>query len=458
MIGFDYGTSNCAAATMVNGQPQLITLGNHGRYMPSTLYSPSRDIISYALAQKLPITAQEEFKQQRQLQLVKGVNAMSELKEDDIPTHISFGETALARYLEDPEEGYYLKSPKSFLGASGLLPPQIALFEDIVASMMLEVKQQSEKALGREVTQTVIGRPINFQGLNAQKSNQQAIEILTNAAKRIGFKDVEFQYEPVAAGFEFEATLSKETRVLVVDIGGGTSDISMLLMGPEYTKNEDRSKQLLAHSGQRIGGNDLDIQLCMRGLMPSLGLNSLALTGKTMPTSFHWQAASINNINDQTDFYSDSNQRALKQLIKDASEPHLIERLLKVQQEKLTYQLVNSAERAKIALTNNESLEVSLDYLITDNLTDLSTNVSRDTLYQANARHLDSIGKLIEDTVTQAGCQPDVIFVTGGSAQSPVLQQYLNDYFKDHQSKLVTGDHFGSVTAGLSRWAENIFR
>jgi len=425
--------------------------------MPSTLYSPSRDIISYSLAQQLSGTNQAMFKQQRHLQIVKGGRAISELKEDDISTHLSFGESALARYLDDPEEGYYLKSPKSFLGAGGLLPPQIALFEDIVASMMLEVKQHSEKALNREITQTVIGRPINFQGLNAQKSNQQAIEILTNAAKRIGFKDVEFQYEPVAAGFEFEATLTQETRVLVVDIGGGTSDISMLLMGPKYTKKQDRTAQLLAHSGQRIGGNDLDIQLCMRGLMPSLGVNSLALTGKTMPTSFHWQAASINNINDQTEFYSDTNERALKQLIKDAAQPKLIERLLKVQQEKLSYQLVNSAERAKIALTNHESIDVALNYLADDLTDDLSPIVSRDTLYQANARHLDSIGKLIAETVEQANCQPDVIFVTGGSAQSPVLQAYLNDYFKSHHSKLVTGDHFGSVTAGLSRWADNIF-
>lgn len=458
MIGFDYGTSNCAAAAMDNGQPKLITLGEHGRYMPSTLYAPSRDIISYSLAQQLSGTAQSKFQQERHTQINKGVRAMSELKEDEIPTHLSFGEDALSRYLEDPEEGYYLKSPKSFLGASGLLPPQIALFEDIVASMMLEVKQQSEQALGHEITQTVIGRPINFQGLNAQKSNQQAIEILTNAAKRIGFKDVEFQYEPVAAGFEFEATLTEEKRVLVVDIGGGTSDISMLLMGPKYTKSQDRNAQLLAHSGQRIGGNDLDIQLCMRGLMPSLGVNSLAATGKTMPTSFHWQAASINNINDQTEFYSDANGRALKQLIKDAAEPKLIERLLKVQQEKLSYQLVNSAERAKISLTNNESVNVELAYLTNNTTDNLSALVSRDTLYQANARHLDSIGKLIANTVEQAGCNPDVIFVTGGSAQSPVLQSYLNNYFKSHHATLITGDHFGSVTAGLSRWADNIFR
>lgn len=439
---------------MQHNKPQHIQLGSHGRYMPSTLYAPSRDIISYDLANKLPLAKQTDFKNQRQLQLSKGVVAMRELREDDIPTNLNFGEFALTRYLEDPEEGYYIKSPKSFLGASGLLLPQVALFEDIVASMMLEVKTKAEQTVGHEITQTVIGRPINFQGLDAQKSNQQAVEILTNAAKRIGFKDVEFQFEPVAAGFEYEATLAKETRVLVVDIGGGTSDISMLLMGPQFSHLDDRTNQLLAHSGQRIGGNDLDIQLCMRGLMPALGLDSLATTGKPLPSSFHWQAASINNINDQTEFYSDRNARALKQLMKDAAKPQLIERLLKVQQEKLSYQLVNSAERAKIALTTTDNTAVALSYLDSA----LERDVSRDTLYQANARHLDNIGKLITNTIKQANCQPEVIFVTGGSAQSPILKTYLNNFFDGQGITLVTGDHFGSVTAGLARWAGNIFK
>ncbi|MCG7531170.1 molecular chaperone [Psychrobium sp. MM17-31] len=454
MIGFDYGTSNCAVAFMQQDKPQHINLGQHGRYMPSTLYAPSRDIISLDLMQKLPTAKHQGFKSARQLQLSKGSAAMRELREDDIPTHLSFGQLALDRYLEDPEEGYYIKSPKSFLGASGLLPPQIALFEDIVASMMLEVKTNTEQQLGREITQTVIGRPINFQGLDAQKSNQQAIEILTNAAKRIGFKDVEFQFEPVAAGFEFESTLTKETKVLVVDIGGGTSDISMLLMGPQYSVLDNRTQQLLAHSGQRIGGNDLDIQLCMRGLMPALGLGSLATTGKPLPTSFHWQAASINNINDQTEFYSDSNGRALAQLKKEAAEPQLIERLIKVQQEKLSYQLVNSAERAKVSLTDNGNIAVPLNYLADE----LTSPVSLDTLYQANTRHLDNIGKLIDNTIEQANCQPDVVFVTGGSAQSPVLRNFLTNYFKDADIELVTGDHFGSVTAGLARWAGKVFK
>ncbi len=83
------------------------------------------------------------------------------------------------------------------------------------------------------------------------------------------FKEIEFQYEPVAAGFEYEASLTQETRVLVVDIGGGTTDCSMLLMGPEHITKTTRHEQLLAHSGIRIGGNDFDIRIALKGIMPS---------------------------------------------------------------------------------------------------------------------------------------------------------------------------------------------
>jgi len=451
MIGFDYGTSNCAVAAMDNGSPRLCTLGEHGKFMPSTLYSASRETIVNWLDGQLPRSQQSLFQRQRQVQLSKGHSKLRELAFDDISAELEFGQQALAHYLEDPEEGYYIKSPKSFLGASGLHPQQISLFEDIVASMMSHVKTNTERSLGREISQAVIGRPINFQGLKGEESNQQAIAILTNAAKRVGFKDVEFQFEPVAAGFEFEATLAREKRVLVIDIGGGTTDISMLLMGPKLSPLIDRQAHLLGHSGQRIGGNDLDIQLTMRGLMPSLGVKSLASTGKPMPTSFHWQAASINNINDQTDFYSGANERALKELIKQAASPQLVARLLKVQQEKLTYQLVNSGEKAKIALSDTQQHNVDLSYLDSG----LSTQVTRDTLFQANKRHLQSIAKLIDQTIAQAGCQPDVIFVTGGSAKSPVLHQFLEQHF--NSSELVTGDHFASVTAGLARWSQRIF-
>lgn len=452
MIGFDYGTSNCAVAVMENGRANILALANNSQYIPSSLYAPSRDVIVNWLYQQLPVAEQGHFKAQRLMKLQKGQAVIRELNEDGISTELFFGHDALAKYLEDPEEGYYIKSPKSFLGASGLLPVQIQLFEDIVAAMMANIKRQSEMVLQREISQTVIGRPINFQGLQADKSNRQALQVLTNAAKRVGFKDVEFQYEPVAAGFEFESTLKEESQVLVVDIGGGTTDCSMLLMGPNFANKIDRRAHILSHSGVRIGGNDLDIQLALKGIMPSLGMNTQLKSGKPVPINSYRQAVSINNINDQTEFYSQANRRYLEQLVRDAQQDDQVGRLLKVHDQKLSYRLVNGAERAKIALTDVEQHQIDL----TDVAVDLTAQVSRMSMLAATARELDNIAKLMQAAVEQAQCQPDVIFVTGGTAKSPVLNQFIQQQMPN--IPVVIGDHFGSVTSGLARWAEKVFR
>jgi hypothetical chaperone protein len=451
MIGFDYGTSNCAVGVMENSTPKILSLGDHGRYIASTLYAPSRDIIVNCLHSQLTLDAQKNFQQQRQWQFQKGQNALRELKLDGYPTELSFGQQALNNYLEEPDEGYYIKSPKSFLGASGLMPQQIELFEDIVAAMMLNIKQLTEQNLAREVTQTVIGRPINFQGIRGEESNRQAIEVLTKAAKRVGFKDVEFQFEPVAAGFEFEATLSQETKVLVVDIGGGTTDCSMLLMGPEQAKHQERNNDLLSHSGERVGGNDFDIALALKGIMPSFGLNSTLKSGKPMPANSYWQAMAINNISDQTEFYSGENNRYLSQLVRDAKHPELVSRLLTVQQQKLSYRVVNAAEQSKIILTEQAKNHINF----ADIEPELTVDIDRECFLNSCQRELSTIGKLMRDAIAQANCQPDVVFVTGGSAKSPVLNQYLQQQFND--TPIIVGDHFGSVTAGLTRWAKTIY-
>lgn len=451
MIGFDYGTSNCAVGVMKNNTPELLSLGDHGRYISSTLYAPSRDIIVNWLHNNLSLAEQKNFQQQRQSQLNKGRNSLRELTLDGYPTELSFGQPALNNYLQEPDEGYYIKSPKSFLGASGLMPQQVDLFEDIVAAMMSNIKTLTEASLGRSVNQTVIGRPINFQGMQGEESNRQAIQILTNAAKRVGFKDVEFQFEPVAAGFEYEASLTKETKVLVVDIGGGTTDCSMLLMGPEHAALADRTDDLLSHSGERVGGNDFDIAFALKGIMPSFGLDSLLKTGKTMPSNSYFQAMAINNISHQTQFYSAENGRFLQQLIRDAEQPELLTRLLTVQKQKLSYRVVNAAEQSKIGLTEQTEQQIDLS----DIYEELTVKLNRDGFTEACHRQLSAIAMLMKDAIAQANCQPDVVFVTGGSAKSPMLNKFLQAQFQ--HTPIVVGDHFGSVTAGLTRWANTIY-
>ncbi|MGK4474845.1 molecular chaperone [Aeromonas molluscorum] len=450
IIGFDYGTSNCAVAVMEQGSPRLLSLGA-SHYLPSTLHAPHRDAIAGLLAEGLSPTQQQSYLKLRGPVVQRAQSVRRQMRDEGLIDELSFGGAALERYLEAPDEGYYIKSPKSFLGAYGLKPPQIALFEDIVCAMMLHVRQEAEQQLGQPVRSAVIGRPVNFQGLAGEESNRQAIAILSEAARLSGFEQVEFLYEPVAAGFEFEARLSKDAVVLVVDIGGGTTDCSMLRMGPGYRDRLDRSSDLLGHSGQRIGGNDFDIRLTVEGMMPLLGMHETLKTGKPLPHPLFWDAAAINDVSAQSRFYSLETARSLQELQLDSKPGSKLARLARLRAHKLSHQLVWRAEQGKISLSDQESCQQPLTELERD----LHADLTRDQLATAAAPLLEKIGELMDEAIAAAGIVPDRVFVTGGSARSPLIKAYINA--KLPAIPVDGGDDFGSVASGLARYAERLF-
>ncbi|MEJ4044826.1 molecular chaperone [Erwinia sp. SLM-02] len=448
-IGFDYGTANCSVAIMDNGQPRMLPLEQGSPYLPSMLCAPTREAVSEWLFRHHQVPTPQAESQA----LLRRAVAFN--REEDIevtPASVKFGLASLAQYMDDPEEVWFVKSPKSFLGASGLKPQQVALFEDLVCAMMLQIRQSAESSLNDSVTQAVIGRPVNFQGLGGEDANQQAEGILARAASRAGFSDVIFQFEPVAAGLDFEATLSKESRVLVVDIGGGTTDCSMLLMGPQWHDKSDRSDSLLGHSGCRVGGNDLDIMLAFKELMPLLGLGGETVKGMGLPALPWWNAVAINDVPAQSDFYAAASNKLLQDLIRDAREPEKVKRLLKVWRQRLSYRLVRAAEESKIALSDRPQTLAGLDF-IDDGL---ATDISVAALQAAISQPLERIQEQVALALETSGTKPDVIYLTGGSAKSPVLRQALQRQLPD--IPLTSGDDFGSVTAGLARWAQVMFR
>ncbi len=450
-IGFDYGTSNCAVALMQLGRVCRLPLEGDETYLPSTLFAPHRDAIADLLLPLLPAGQQPAYLAERQLAIAKGRRLQAHLEDDGLEYQLRVGRAATERYLAAPDEGYYLKSPKSFLGAAGLSTGQLHLFRDIVAAMMALIKTRAEQTLGAEIRQAVIGQPVNFQGLRGEESNRQARTILREAALLAGFAEVAFQFEPVAAGLEYEAGLRQEQRVLVLDIGGGTTDCSLLRMGPERARSDDRQADLLGHSGQRIGGNDVDIRLAVAELMPLCGMHGVSQRGLPMPAPLFWNAMSINDVQAQSRFYSPDTARLLQQLMREAREPEQLARLEWVRAHKQSHHLVWEAEQAKIQLTEQEQLE-RLVQLLDESL---SVPFSRVRQAEISAPLLSKIGELADDAMAQAGCRPDAIFITGGSAKSPVIRHWLGQRYPE--LPLVEGDHFGSVIAGLARWAEHCF-
>jgi len=448
-IGFDYGTANCSVAVMGDNGPQLLALENNEPYLPSMLCAPTREAVSECLHRHWQVSTGSDENQQ----LLR--RAISFNREEDIPVNadsVLFGLQALAHYVEDPQEVYFVRSPKSFLGANGLKAQQIALFEDLVCAMMFHIKRQAEGALQQQIDQAVIGRPINFQGTGGDEANHQAQGILQRAAQRAGFKDIEFQFEPVAAGLDFEATLSEEKTVLVVDIGGGTTDCSVLLMGPQWRDRADRQQSLLGHSGCRVGGNDLDIMLAFKQLMPLFGMGGETEKGIALPALPYWNAVATNDVPAQNDFYGSANARLLRDLIRDAAEPEKVQRLLKVYQQRLSYRLVRAAEESKIALSAQESTQVPLAFVQPD----LAETIGQGQLAEAISQPLQRIQEQVTAALATSQSTPQVIYLTGGSARSPLLRTALQQQLPG--IPIVGGNDFGSVTAGLARWAQTLFR
>ncbi|MBN6046103.1 molecular chaperone [Citrobacter sp. ku-bf4] len=448
-IGFDYGTANCSVAIMRAGKPQLLKMENGSTLLPSMLCAPTRESVSEWLYRHHDVPTPDD---ETQALLRRAIRFN---RDEDIDVHansVQFGLSSLGHYIDDPEEVYFVKSPKSFLGASGLKPQQVALFEDLVCAMMLHIRQQAQNQLPEAITQAVIGRPINFQGTGGDEANSQAQGILDRAAKRAGFQDVVFQYEPVAAGLDYEATLQEEKRVLVVDIGGGTTDCSLLLMGPQWHHRADRESSLLGHSGCRVGGNDLDIALAFKHLMPLLGMGGETEKGIALPVLPWWNAVAINDVPAQSEFYSSATGRLLNDLVRDAREPEQVALLQKVWRQRLGYRLVRSAEESKIALSSQPEVNATLPFIRDD----LATIVSQKALEGALDQPLSRILEQVQLALDNAQEKPEVIYLTGGSARSPLIKKALAA--KLPGIPIAGGDDFGSVTAGLARWAEVVFR
>ena len=426
--GFDYGTSHCSIGTHdPSGNVILAPLEVESRHIPSTLWAPRVNLgFRHDAEDRLDLTA----------------NSFKDLK---------FGEVALQAYLADPTEGYFVKSPKSFLGAPGLSDEVKTRFVSIVAAMMANVRQKAEAAFHAPPEQVVIGRPVNFQGPSGRTENSQALEMLHAAAREAGFVDVEFLFEPMAAAMEYESKLSDERLVLVVDVGGGTTDCSFVRVGPRRAAQSDRSQDVLGHSGERLGGNDYDQALALKSVMPALGLGSELRNGLPVPNNYLVDAVSTNDVNAQQRFYSKDTGERIDYFLQESTQPQCIERLYRLRAGKGTYRLLRQVELGKIELSDSLQALVDLGFIEPD----FSAPVEREDFADASERLLQRLGALIDEVVNQSGTQPDVVYLTGGMARATIVREHLQQVLGDVPH--VDSDHFASVTEGLTLHAQRIF-
>ena len=358
-------------------------------------------------------------------------------------TSTYFGTEAIRRYLEGAE-GSFVASPKSYIGAD-VPQRQLITFVDVIARMLTYMRTVALQRFPHTGL-AVIGRPVRFRGTAGVVGEEQAERVLREAANAAGFEAVEFLFEPIAAALDYERVLNEDKILLVLDVGGGTTDCSMIRVGPRCRDRIDRESDILGSDGIRLGGKDLDFALAYGKVAPLLGIGTYLQDKLPFPRHYFDSALSM-HIPKRDEFHSPLTANRLRALANRSHSPDHIDRLLKVQRERLGEYVLWQAEQAKITLSRSKSTRVRLDR-IEDGL---HASINRGSYEQLAA---DTDGKLmsvIDSVVQQAGMRPDEIYLTGGMAQSPSLRAALRVKLGDVE--LVDGDFFGSVASGLTTWA-----
>jgi hypothetical chaperone protein len=364
---------------------------------------------------------------------------------------IFFGREGVEKYI-DGHPGRLLRSLKSVLG-SKLMDETTQIghdkygFSEIIGFFAAHIKRTAELKIDSSLEHTVLGRPVYFVD-DDPIADKKAETELKDVFIQQGFKNVSFEFEPIAAARDYESRIDKEELVLIMDIGGGTSDFSLIRLSPKSRNKQDRTDDIIANYGIHIGGTDLDKQFSLAAVMPEMGRGSLTIDGRLMPPNDYSTLTTWHEINS---LYQKKTRVEIAKLYNLSSRKDLVKRLLKTVEKQRGHELANAVELAKIYLSNNNATEIDLDFIEDDWL----INVTQEQLLNSISLQIHKVMQAAKNTVT-LGAGMDVsqiktVFMTGGSIGLPVFENQVRAIFPN--ANVIQGDHFSSVATGLGMCA-----
>jgi hypothetical chaperone protein len=290
----------------------------------------------------------------------------------------------------------------------------------------------------------VHGRPVHFVD-NDPAADAKAEQTLREIAREIGFDEVTFQFEPIAAALDYERQISTEEIALIADIGGGTSDFSIVRLSPQRHDGADRASDILANDGVRIGGTDFDRQLSLGVVMPLFGFGSaMKRAGLEVPSRYFHDLATWSNINRM---YEPRVMAELRQVRREASEPEMLDRLVRVIGEQRGHTLAMEVEEAKIALADSRQASIPLEWVAPG----LDAAIGRPDLVSHTRQLAERIAARIKNCLAQAQLSAsdiDAVFLTGGSVRLAHVRKAITKAVPS--ARIVDGDTFGAVGKGLT--------
>jgi hypothetical chaperone protein len=367
----------------------------------------------------------------------------------------STGPSGIERFLTRDAAGRLVQSLKSFLTSRSLLSTEVfgvrITLEELIARILRDLREEAEQAFGVPITSAIAGRPVRFVGAETEADNTYAENRLRTAYNLAGFKHVEFEFEPVAAAHYYESTLQHDELILIGDFGGGTSDFSLIRVGPSIRKRGRTSSDLVGNAGVGIAGDAFDAKIVRHLVSPHLGAGTqMRSLKKTLPVPT-WVYAKLERWHHLSFLKAKDTMNMLASVRAQAIEPEKIEALLHLVTEDLGYSLHQSVQQTKCALSTAKSARFHLS----DGAIDIDTPAQRSTFEKWIAAELADIETCVDGLLSGAGVSPvkvDKVFLTGGSSFVPAVRRIFERRFG--ADKIQTGGEFTSVAQGLALKAE----
>lgn len=373
--------------------------------------------------------------------------------EDDGRTHVHAGPSAISRYLASEEKnGRLVQSLKSFL-ASRLFSATRVMgktyrLEDLIALLLRPLREEAEARFGLRIERIVAGRPVHFVGSDTKEAEELAMTRLTAAMHNAGFREVTFELEPVGAAYHYEQGLTGDELILIADFGGGTSDFSLLRVGPSFAGAGRRAESILGHDGIGLAGDAFDGKLVRNLVAPHLGRGAefRSMMGHVLPVPA-WIYRHLERWHHVSLLKSPKTLRLLLDLRRDALEPQKLEALIHVVRADLGFLLYRATEQVKRTLSD----EAKATFLFQHDPVGIAALLPRDRFEEWIAEELARIGSCVDGLLERCGIPTeriDRVFLTGGSSFVPAVRALFLERFGPE--RVTSGAELTSVASGLA--------
>jgi hypothetical chaperone protein len=359
---------------------------------------------------------------------------------------VNAGPWAIEAYLDDPGETRFIQSFKSYAASALFSETQILgrryTFEDMLSAFLLRLRERGGEALNAAGGRVIVGRPVRFVGSSPDPA--LALRRYQAAFERLGFTDILYAYEPVAAAFFFARRLDQDATVLVADFGGGTSDFSIVRF---ERKAGVLSSRALGRSGVGVAGDAFDYRIIDNLVSPALGKGSsyrdfdnvLQMPNRYYSNFARWDQLAL--------MRASRDMRDIRSLVRRSFEPEKIERLVELLDGNHGYHLYQSVSRLKEAL----SVETNARFTFDAGSISMDRTVERDAFTGWIAHELTAIEGAVDEALAEADLRPDQIdrvFLTGGSSFVPAVRAIFEARFDP--AKIAAGAELESIASGLA--------